>query len=134
MSDRSDRVSLTLPSELIEEFDDAVEEWGYASRSKAARDALRQFLADRYWTEASDRPQRGSITIVYDHHARGVNDELLEIQHDHDDAVVATQHVHFGPERCLETLVVDGPSEEIRALIEGINGIGGVEQVQFTVV
>ncbi|GAB7091044.1 nickel-responsive transcriptional regulator NikR [Halorubrum luteum] len=130
----TDRVSLTLPSELVEELDDIVDEWGYSSRSSAAREALRGFLAERHWEDSDDRRQRGSITIVYDHHVRGLTDDLLDVQHAHEDVVVATQHVHFDPDLCLETLVVNGPTAEIRALLEGINGIDGVEQVRFTVV
>lgn len=131
----TDRVSLTLPSELVAELDDVVDEWGYSSRSSAAREALRGFLVDHRWEEAApDEPQRGSITIVYDHHVRGLTDDLLDVQHAHEDVVVATQHVHFDPDLCLETLVVNGPSAEIRELLEGINGIDGVEQVRFTVV
>lgn len=130
----TDRISLTLPSELVEELDDAVDEWGYSSRSSASRRALRGFLAEHDWDASPDRPQRGSITIVYDHHVRGLSDDLLEVQHAHEDAIVATQHVHFDPDLCLETLVVDGAGGEIRDLLEGIKGITGVEQVRFTAV
>lgn len=130
----TDRVSLTLPSELVDELDDVVDEWGYSSRSSASREALRGFLAEHHWDASPDRPQRGSIIIVYDHHVRGLSDDLLEIQHAHEEAVVATQHVHFDSDLCLETLVVNGPAGEIRDLLEGIKGINGVEQVRFTVV
>lgn len=130
----TDRVSLTLPSDLVEDLDAAVEEWGYASRSSASREALREFLADHEWDDSPASPRRGSITIVYDHHASGVTDELLDVQHDHESAIVATQHVHFDADRCLETIVVDGPAGRIRELLEGINAIDGVEQARFTAV
>ncbi|WP_418279858.1 nickel-responsive transcriptional regulator NikR [Halorubrum sp. DTA98] len=130
----TDRVSLTLPTELVAELDGVVDEWGYSSRSSASREALRGFLADHHWDTSPDRPQRGSITIVYDHHVRGLSDDLLDVQHAHEEVIVATQHVHFDPDLCLETLVVNGAAGVIRELLEGINGIDGVEQVRFTAV
>ena len=134
MTDRAERLSTTLPSNLVAELDAVVDEWGYASRSKAVRDALRAFLAERDWRENVDGHHRGSITIVYDHDAPGVNDALLEVQHDCGAVIVATQHVHFDEHRCLETVVVDGPGTAIRDLVQGIESITGVKQVQFTVV
>ena len=134
MTDRAERVSLTLSPELASELESVVDEWGYASRSKAVRDALRTFLADRNWQAHVDDHHRGSITIVYDHDAPGVNDGLLEVQHGRADVIVATQHVHFDEHRCLETIVVDGPGTAIRELVQGIESLNGVKQVQFTVV
>ncbi|WP_425607275.1 hypothetical protein [Natronobeatus ordinarius] len=72
--------------------------------------------------------------MVYDHDAPGVNDTLLEVQHDCGAVIVATQHVHFDEHRCLETIVVDGPGTAIRDQVQGIESITGVKQVQFTVV
>ncbi|MES3516144.1 MAG: nickel-responsive transcriptional regulator NikR [Natronomonas sp.] len=135
MSDSSEseleRVSLTVPGELIEELDGVVEELEYPSRSKAARDALRLFLADERWRQG-ETTQQGSIVVVYNHDAPDVNDELLRLQHGAEEAVVATQHVHFDTHRCLETIVVDGASEKIRRLVDGVRTLDGVETVRFT--
>lgn len=134
MSDSVERVSFTLPESLVDDLDAVVAEWEYSSRSKAARDAFRLFLAEHRWEGGLDRPQRGAITIVYDHHAPGVNDALLEIQHEVADVIVATQHVHFDADRCLESVLVDGPGREIRELVNELKSLDGTKQVQFTAV
>lgn len=134
MSDGVERVSLTTDPELIDELDAVVDEWNYASRSKAFRDALRMFLADRHWDDDTDRHHSGSITIVYEHDVPGLNDELLEIQHDNEDVIVSTQHVHFDAHRCLETIVVDGPGDAIQDLVHRMESLGGVKQVRFIAV
>lgn len=134
MSDRMDRVSLTLPRELVDELDAVVDDLEYSSRSKAARDALRSFLSERRWEADLERRQRGSVAIVYDHDAPGINDTLLEIQHGAADRIVATQHVHFDAHRCLETLIVEGSGREIRELVDALRSVDGMKQVQFTVV
>lgn len=130
MTDSVERISLTTDPELVEEIDAVVEEWGYASRSKAIRDALRMFLADRHWEDAEQRRHSGSITIVYDHDVPGLNDALLEIQHDNADVIVSTQHVHFDGHRCLETIVVEGRGETIRDLVQRMEAENGVKQVR----
>lgn len=134
MSDTVERISLTTDTDLVDELDAVVEEWDYASRSKAIRDALRMFLADRHWEDSESRRHSGSITIVYDHEEPGLNDELLEIQHDNAAVIVSTQHVHFDGHECLETIVVDGPGESIRDLVHRMESQSGVKQVRFIAV
>lgn len=134
MSKPVDRVSLTLPHDLVSELDAVVEEWEYSSRSKAARDALRLFLTEHHWETDPDRVLRGSIAIVYDHDTPGINDTLLEIQHDAAELIVATQHVHFDAHICLETVIVEGAGAELRTLVNTIKSVDGTKQVQFTAV
>ncbi len=132
MADDLERVSLTIPAELVDALDAAVEEWEYASRSKACRDALRMFLASLEWERDPASTYHGSITVVYDHHAHDVTDEMLSLQHEMADTIVATQHVHFDAHRCLETIVVEGTGTEIHTLVNRLRSLEGMEHVQFT--
>lgn len=131
MTEEAERVSITVPKTLISEFDDAIDEWEYASRSEAVRAALRSFLSEHYWQSDPNRSFQGSIQILYDHDAATA--ELLELQHAAADVIIATQHVHFDDHRCLESLVVDGRGARIRALANELRAIGGVEQVRTAV-
>jgi CopG family nickel-responsive transcriptional regulator len=134
MSDESKRVSLTAPPDLIEELEAATKEWEYASRSEAFRDALRMFLSEYRWQHDLDRTQRGSIVVVYDHDTGNINDRLLELQHEVGDTIVATQHIHFDPHLCLETIVVNGPGTEIQELVNELRSLRGTKQVRLTIV
>lgn len=131
MTDSAERVSITVPKALIAEFDDAIDEWEYASRSEAIRAALRSFLSEQYWHDEPDRTFQGSIQILYDHDA--ATTELLALQHDASEVIIATQHVHFDDHRCLESLVVDGTGAQIRDLANELRAIDGVEQVRTAV-
>lgn len=134
MSEPIERVSLTIPGELVEELDDAVDQWEYASRSKACRDALRMFLTDLNWQHDPAETYRGTVTIIYSHDSHHINDELLELQHDDSETIIATQHVHVDDHRCLETLVVEGTGTRINDLVNKLRSLSGMEQVQFTIV
>ena len=128
MSDEPERVSITVPRQLIAEFDDAIEEWEYASRSEAVRAALREFLSARYWEDDPGRTFQGSIQILYDHDV--ATEELLEAQHAATGTIIATQHVHFDEHLCLESLIVEGSGEELRELANSLRAIEGVKQVR----
>lgn len=134
MSESIERVSLTIPSELVEELDSTVDEWGYASRSKACRDALRLFLTDLNWKENPEATYRGTVTLIYNHDAQHINDEILELQHDDAETIIATQHVHVDEHLCLETLVVHGTGNAITDLVNKLRSLNGMEQVKFTIV
>lgn len=134
MADALDRVSITVPADLLGELDEVVEEWEYDSRSEATRDALRAFLTEYRRRTTLDGVQRGSVVVLYDHDVSGVTDAVLELQHDLADTIVAVQHVHLSEQLCMETLVVDGPGEEVRELVERLGSLRGVKQVDLAVV
>lgn len=134
MSSQIERISLTIPEELVSELDVIVESSEYGSRSKAVRDSIRQFITDYSWHHEPSQIFHGSVTIVYDHEQSGINDVLIELQHDVNELIISTQHVHFDHDLCLETLVVSGTGAEIRNFVNELKAIKGMKQVQVTAV
>lgn len=127
------RMSVTLPADLLSELDDAVSGDEYASRSEATRDALRSFLTDYRRQNDLSGIQRGAVVVVYDHDVGGVTDEILELQHELAETIVATQHVHLSTHLCMETLIVDGPGEQIEHLLNSLRPLKGVHQARLAV-
>ncbi|MFB6096860.1 MAG: nickel-responsive transcriptional regulator NikR [Haloferacaceae archaeon] len=134
MTEDIERMSVTLPSGLLAELEQVVDGEAYASRSEATRDALRSFLTDYRRENDLAGVQRGAVVVMYDHDVSGVNDEILDLQHEHPDTIVATQHVHLSGHLCMETLVVDGPGQDIEALLDALRPLKGVHQVRLAVV
>ncbi len=124
------RLGVSLPSDLLRPFDRLVKRRGYQSRSEAIRDLIRKTLIEEEWKEsASD--VAGTLTLVYDHHNRDLPGRLMDIQHDHHDLVVTTQHVHLDHHNCLEVLVLRGPAREIERLADRIIACNGVKHGVF---
>ncbi len=119
------RFSVSLPPELLEQFDRLIETKRYATRSKALADLMREALQREEWA-ADDTPVLGAVTIVYDHHARGVSDRLTDIQHDHHDQIASTTHVHIDHDRCLEIILLRGPAREVRRIGDSLTSARGV--------
>jgi CopG family nickel-responsive transcriptional regulator len=134
MSDDIDRISLTLPSSMVERLDGIVDDWEYDSRSEAVRDSLRDFFADYEWETDGEGHHHGTIVIVHDHHVDGIADDLQTIQHEMAEAITSVQHIHLSHDTCMETLVVEGSAGDITELANRLRALGGVQQVKVVVV
>lgn len=134
MSEKITRVSLTLPQGLLDELDRSLKAQGYASRSEAVRDALRDFLADYKWRQELKGERLGVVMLVYEHDVRGLTDALMDIQHASSNMISAVQHLHVDTKNCLETMIVRGPSEEIRKLVDRLGALRGVKQTKLVTI
>jgi CopG family nickel-responsive transcriptional regulator len=127
------RFGVSLAAELLAEFDAVIGRKGYASRSEAIRDLLRDYLAEEASRRGSARAV-GTVTLVYDHHVAELQEKLTKIQHHETDLVVSSLHVHLDRHRCLEVLVVRGRAAKIRALADRLIGARGVKHGKLTLV
>jgi len=130
MSDLT-RFGVSLPTVLLEDFDRLLAGLGYANRSEALRDLIRERLADEEWREGKG-VVFGTITLVYDHHQGSLTNRLLDISHEHHDLIITNLHVHLDHEHCLEVLVVKGKAAEVRKLAGAIIGMRGILHGKLT--
>lgn len=134
MPQKIKRVSLTLPQNLLNELDRSLKAQGYASRSEAVRDAVRDFLASYKWRQELKGELIGVMVLVYEHDIRGLTDALIDIQHSSRGIMSTVQHVHLDDKNCLETSVVRGPAKEIRKLVDRLGALRGVKQAKLVAV
>jgi CopG family nickel-responsive transcriptional regulator len=109
------RISISLESALLDAFDKRNETRGYATRSEAIRDLIRDRLL-REEAERAEGEQVAVVTLVYDHHARELAARLIDKQHHHHDLVVSSLHVHLSERYCLEVSVLRGRAGELKHL------------------
>ncbi len=121
------RFGISLEQDLLEAFDRQIAANAYQNRSEAIRDLIRESLARR--KISSGGIVAGAIVMVYDHHKRKLVDTLLDIQHDFQDLVISTQHVHLSHVHCLEMIAVRGKARRIEKLAAAIRAHVGVKQV-----
>ena len=134
MSDDLSRVTMTVPTPLLDDLDDVVGDWDYDSRSAAMRDALRSLVTEYRTENALAGTQRGSVVVQYDHHADDVTETLTALQHEFAETIIAVQHDHLSHDICRETLALDGTGDAIRTLSNRLRSLSGVKQVQVAVV
>jgi CopG family nickel-responsive transcriptional regulator len=120
------RVSISLESALLAAFDRSNEARGYATRSEAIRDLIRDRLVREEGTAADGAEHVAVLTLVYDHHARELAARLIDKQHHHHHLVVSSLHVHLGERNCLEVSILRGPPAEVKHLGEELLSTKGV--------
>lgn len=125
------RISISLEESLLEQFDEMNSGKGYATRSEAIRDLIRDRLLSRELATTGGM-QTAVLSLVYDHHARELAQKLMDKQHDHHDLTVATMHVHMDQHTCLEVTILRGPGKQIRRLGEELISVKGVIHGEIT--
>jgi CopG family nickel-responsive transcriptional regulator len=126
------RFGISLDGGLLRKFDQLIRKKGYAARSEAIRDLIRNALVKEEW-EAGTAETAGTITLVYAHDTRELTDTLTELQHRHHHAIVSALHVHLDAHNCLEVLVVRGRGRELRRMADRLIGTRGVKHGTLTV-
>ena len=125
MADK-ERISLSVSRSLLRDFDALSRELGHPTRSNAASEALREFVTNRKWDLAKRGSVPGVILVTYDHHSRGVNRALTELQHDFPDTITATMHIHLSKHTCLEVIAFKGEANRVRMLAKTLQSQKGV--------
>ena len=125
------RIGVAIDSDLLEQFDGLIGGRGYASRSEAFRDLIRDALINQA-AGSDDTPVVGTITLVYDHHQRMLNDRLTAVQHEFHHSMLSTLHVHLDHDNCLEVVVVQGRAGEVRHIADALVSMKGVKHGRLT--
>lgn len=125
------RFGVSIDRALVNKFDALIARKGYATRSEAIRDLIRDRLVEDEW-EAGDRETVGTITLVYNHHTRELEHALTDMQHKSFQQIISTVHVHLDAHNCLEVLVVKGPGREIKKIADRLIGTKGVIHGKLT--
>jgi CopG family nickel-responsive transcriptional regulator len=74
----------------------------------------------------------GTVTLVYDHHARMLTDKLTELQHRHHTSILSSMHVHLDHDNCLEVILVRGKAAVVQKLANALIATKGVRHGRFT--
>ena len=128
---RTTRFGVSLDDRLLRRFDSVISRKGYANRSEAIRDLIRDSLVEEEW-EDEERETVGTLTLVYDHGTRELTDHLTDLQHSFHKQVISSLHVHLDQHNCLEVLVLRGKSGEIRRRAELLASVKGVKHGKLT--
>ncbi len=123
-----ERIGISLEDDLLARFDRLIADKGYATRSEAVRDLIRDALVQREWSRAGGREEKVAVVaLVYDHDSSSLAQKLAHIQHENHRAVVSALHVHLDPHNCLEVLVLRGRAAEVVHMGEGLVSTKGVK-------
>lgn len=127
------RISVSLPQELLREFEEIAKRRGYGDRSKAIRAAMRDLIAKSKWMHKEQGVVAGALVMAYNHGAKGLEETLTDIQHRYGQTVRSVMHVHLDEKNCLEIIAVKGEAKEIRELSQKLT-LRGVKQLKRSII
>jgi len=128
-----ERISMSLPPELLSEFNKSMKKSGFSDRSKAIQSALHSFIDQNDWDNGQDsgKSGAGAIMMLYDNHIYSQDDDTgTHIQHKYSDIISATMHMHLDHENCLETIMVRGEIKKIKELASRLSKNRGIKNLK----
>ncbi len=121
------RFGVSIDSDLLERYDALINDRGYAARSEALRDLIRDALIQQRIDGDQKAEALGSLTLVYDHHARSLLQEMAEIQHDFHELILSVMHLHVSHDDCMEIIALSGTVAKIVELSNRLLSLKGVK-------
>ncbi|MCL2334770.1 MAG: nickel-responsive transcriptional regulator NikR [Endomicrobia bacterium] len=126
------RFGVSLKQEILEKFDDLLDEKKYPTRSKAIEELIIQSLTlDRLSSDTVT--VIGTINVVYDHHKRELLKKLTDIQHDFQPCILSSQHIHMDHHNCFEVIIFKGQKKEIEKLFSLVKGTKGILNASLSI-
>ncbi len=131
-SERLIRFSITVPEDLLAEFEAEYYAENRMNRSEAVRSLMRGYVSGERW-RCSDGQVCATVTIVYDHHLPELTRNLTAVQHDFGEVIICSTHVHLNHFSCLECVITKGNSQEIQKFIEALRKVRGIKSLNVNV-
>ncbi|UCF65061.1 MAG: nickel-responsive transcriptional regulator NikR [bacterium] len=119
------RFGISLPAALSKKFDQLIKKKKYSNRSEAIRDLIRNALVEE--EVETNREVVAVVNLLYDHHKRQLSERLTQLQHSHHHLVLSSMHVHLDHLNCLETIVMQGMSRDVKQLADLLISSKGVK-------
>lgn len=125
------RFGVSLEEDILKSLDEMVKANKFPNRSQAIRNLIKGNLV----SEKVDKNKivAGAIVIVYDHHKRELNNNLMNVQHDYHELILSTQHVHLEHDLCLETIAVKGNAQQLLKLADKIIATKGIKHGKLVI-
>jgi len=123
-------ISITIPDELMRQFERFMKERGYYSRSEAFRDAIRSIMANREFELPSTSIIAATIMAITDIENKDVDLRLTELRDEYDDVVVENVHRHIGRDYCLEIFIAQGKRDRVMEFISKIRSLRKLKNVE----
>ena len=123
-------VSITLPDELLKQFEKFIKERGYYSRSEAFRDAIRNIITQNEYSIPASSIIAATIMAITNIENKDVDMKMTEFRDEYDDVVVENIHRHIGKDYCLEIFIAQGPRDRVLEFLARIRSLRKLKHVE----
>jgi CopG family nickel-responsive transcriptional regulator len=89
------KINISLNKKLLREFEEVLKDRGYQSRSKAIRDALKDYITRHKWITEMEEERIGVISVIYNPHLTSTLKNLTDIEYDFRRYINSVLHVYL---------------------------------------
>jgi CopG family transcriptional regulator, nickel-responsive regulator len=125
MKEITQRFGVSMDEALLGKLDAFIKGKGYANRSEAIRDFVRENLVEEEWE--TGKPVVGTVTLIYDHDALELPKKLTDLQHHFHKEIISTTHIHLDEHNCLEILALKGQGARVKGIADKLIAAKGVK-------
>ena len=120
------RTTISIEDNLLAMVDLMVEQRGYASRSEAMRDLVRDGL-ERWRNEQAEGSHCvANLSYIVDRRVRSLPQRIAEMQHAHHDLIGSSMVMRLDHFHSLESVILKGSTATVRAFADAIRSERGV--------
>lgn len=127
------RISMSLPTTLLNEFDHITQKLGYQSRSKAIRNALTQQIQQYQWNNQIEEQTIGTLTINYNYQSIKTVGKLNTILNKHQKIIISTINLHRSSTKILDLIIIKADYHELKKINKKITTLNGVEYTKLNI-
>jgi CopG family nickel-responsive transcriptional regulator len=119
------RVSISMASALLQQFDAMVAQKNFLSRSQAIAELIHRELTE-HRNDVGEETMAGTINLVYDHTVPDLQKNLAELQYKYLDEVISCLNVNLTHQQTMSVLLVQGPGKKLQQIADAITAQRGI--------
>jgi len=125
-------ISISLPNSLLDKIDVYVREYGYTGRSELIREALREYISQRFPEDIFTGRIYGIIVVLTNHELKpSVDQKVIDTMHSFQTMIRSFYHQLLEGGWCLNIAIIESTWREAQALIKTLRKIQGIDHIWF---
>lgn len=126
-------ISISLPQNLLDKLDEIIETQGYTGRSEFIREALREFIEEKYISREKLPKKLYALVIALTNHEirPSVDEKFIQVIHEYQPIIRSFYHQLLERGYCLNIAVIEAGLLEARELLKTLRRIRGIEKIWF---
>jgi CopG family nickel-responsive transcriptional regulator len=119
------RFGVSLKPDLLKSLDEYKDKKKFSSRSQTITFIVEDVLASQ--AHQGSKEVCGALVLIYDHHKADFMSKFVHIQHDYQDLILSSQHIHVDHYNCLETITLRGKPAKLQELADNLISLKGIK-------
>jgi CopG family nickel-responsive transcriptional regulator len=125
-------IAVSMTESDLEELEFLLREGEFSNRSDVVRHAVKALLSEHRNIERA----KGVITVVITalYYKKGQRDNIIAVQHEFKENIVATVHSHTSDGSCIEVMIVTATAEIVREFLKKLRAQKKVLKVEVSLI